>query len=93
MRKSSRKWRALDLMRVATGGAATASVLTMLASNISAAKVYVDTVRDFVSTYGWAWTIGLCWALFLLAELVQRYVLQDYEQGRYRPSGDEERQQ
>lgn len=88
LRRYSRKWRALDLVRILAGGGTAALLLREMADNIRAAKEYVDAINEFVAAYGWRVAIVLLWAVLVLAELIQHLMAEDASDGRWKPSGE-----
>lgn len=87
IRHVSRKWRAIDVVRVLTGGAVVTETLVEMTSSISAAKAFVDAVVGFIGPYSVVGRIGLLFAVYLLAEMVQYFIKQDIDDGRAVPSG------
>lgn len=94
MRQLSRKWKAIDGIRVFAGLGTIAIILREMADSVRAAKEYVDAMADFLNAYG-AWfgtrygALVLLWACYILAEIVQHFMIEDAAAERYTPSGEE----
>jgi lysozyme family protein len=89
MAKTSRKWRATDLLHWLTGGtgATVAAAKTLDASNIQATKSYVDVLKSFAKDYGVEMVIVLCILAFGVTMLIRKLMKDDVQDGRALPSG------
>lgn len=90
MRKTSRKFNLIEWLQWITGigGTGTAAVKTLDASNITATKNYVDTIKLFINDYGALLFILACFGAIVAFMLVKKYMKDDVEELRYVPSGD-----
>lgn len=88
MRKTSRKFKITEWLQwifgVTTGG--TAAVKTLDATNITATKTYVDTIKLFVTTHGVPIFLIACMLAFFATVMLKKYMKDDVEEGRATPS-------
>ena len=92
LRKSSREYKATNLLKgaAATGGTGAAIFEAASQSNIEGAKAYLDLISSFVSAYSVPIVIGACVTAWGVCELVQHWKRESYDSGRYEPSGEAE---
>lgn len=89
MRQTSKKFSILEWWQWLTGIGAggTAAVQTLNASNISATKSYVDTIRSFFGDYGVFVALAILIVAFISINYLMHRQKKDVEEGRYTPSG------
>lgn len=94
LRKKSKKFSLLEWWQwvtgIGAGGAAT--VQTLNASNISATKTYVDTIKSFFGDYGVFIAILVLITAFISINYLMKRQKDDVQGGRYTPSGEVEGQ-
>lgn len=92
LRKTSKKFSVLEwwqwLTGLGAGGAA--AVRTLDASNISATKTYVDTIKSFFGDYGVVITLFILVMAFISINYLMSRQKKDIQEGRYTPSGESE---
>ena len=88
IRKTSRKWRILDWIKGLFGSSAVGTVSFASAADVSGSKEYLDTIGAFIASYGVIMLVVMCVGGYVLAQLVQHYMTEDLETGRYTPSGE-----
>lgn len=86
----SRKWSLIEWLKGLFGGTTVGTVGFVGADSIGSAKTWLDTVKGFASDYGVTLLIALCVGGFIIAQIVQKLSEQDYQEGRYIPSGEAE---
>lgn len=94
LRKTSKKFSIVEwwqwLTGIGAGGAAT--IKTLDASNITATKTYVDTIKSFFGDYGVFITIAVLILAFISINYLMKRQKDDVQEGRYTPSGEVEGQ-
>lgn len=86
----SRKWNLIEWIKGLFAAPAVGTLGFVSAESISSTKTWVDTVKTFASDYGVTLMICLCVGGFIIAQVVQKLSEQDYQEGRYIPSGEAE---
>lgn len=90
LRETSRKFRITEWLKwlfgITTGGATAAKTLD--ATNITATKTYMDTIKLFIHDYGVFLFIGGCAVAFFATAMLIKYMKDDVEEGRATPSGE-----
>lgn len=90
MRKASRKFNLVHWIKHILGWTTgiTTAAATLDTANVAATKNFVDTLKVFVNDYGVFMFLAALVAGFVISHLVQEWMKQDVEDGRYTPSKD-----
>lgn len=90
MSKVSRKFNLVNWLKHLFGWTTgiTATAKTLDVANITATKSFLDTLKVFINDYGIFLVLGALVAGFVISYLVQEWMKQDVEDGRYTPSGE-----
>lgn len=88
LRKVSRKFQLLDLLKWLFGISALGTGGTISAGNIEATKVYADQIMAMVSSYGVPGLIVICVGGYVAVQAVQYLMEEDRAKGSYTPSGE-----
>lgn len=86
----SRKWSLIEWIKGLFAVPAVGTAGFVSADQMGAAKTWLDTVKGFASDYGVTVLIVLCVGGFVIAQIAQKLSEQDYQEGRYIPSGEAE---
>ena len=88
--KKSRKWSIITWLQRLFGISAATTFSISSTSDISAIKAYLDLVTGFVTSYGALVFVVACAAVFTALEAVKWFMAEDFEDGRYTPSGGDQ---
>ncbi|MCV0371706.1 hypothetical protein [Filomicrobium sp.] len=88
LRKSSRKWKLLNWLRslfgIGAGGTATFSVV----DSLNTAQSVMGPVKSFALVWGVPLTIIVCVGGFVVVQVIKAMTEEDYDDGRYQPTGE-----
>lgn len=87
LKQTSRKFRLLDYLKRFFLGGGAGGVLMMNAENITAAQGYIAAVKGFIAAHGVLLLVLAAVGGWLVFEMIQKMQVEDYESGRYQPSG------
>lgn len=95
LRKTSKKFSLLEWWQWLTGlgAGSVATARTLDATNITATKTYVDTIKSFFGDYGVAITLFILVMAFISISYLMKRQKNDIVEGRYTPSGEIEQEQ
>lgn len=87
LKQVSRKFRLLDYLKQFFVGGGAGGVLLLSGDNIKSAQDYIGVVKGFLSEHGFMLLIIAAVGGWAIMQLMQRMAVEDYEAGRYQPSG------
>lgn len=87
LRRTSRKWNLIEWLQRIFTGTGVGILGFASADNITAVKEYFDVLKTFTADYGVLLLAGGLVGGYVVTELLKRYTVEDYESGRYVPSG------
>lgn len=87
---TSRKYKAAGVVKgAAAAGVSVGSLMEGLSiANVQATKSYLDAITSFMSAYGVTVFICACVGGYVVFEIMQKWMRDDVEEGRYVPSGE-----
>lgn len=86
--KASRKWNLLQWLKGLFGIGATGTAGYSVMGTVQDAQSVMLPLKAFISEWGVPVLIVVCVGGFVLSQLGQLFIQEDYEDGRYEPKGD-----